>query len=298
MKHVGKAMKEELSRNQLSDRLQAIYQQVLADTDVKQFIAANKDQLSQPMIDRSMSKLYEFTQAKKRPASEFTPRLFMNVNYIDVNYQANDRFYQKQAAREKRDRLELIQLPDSLRQAVFRDFRTDIEGREQALIAATQCGKNYQSAAKQSHKGIYLHGSFGVGKTYLLAALANYLVDKGAHVLLVHYPTELQAIKNGFADNSAQTRINRLKEVEVLMLDDIGAEANTAWTRDEVLSIVMQHRMQEEKLTCFSSNFAMAELEMHLANVTKGQDEVKAARIMERIRFLADEIMMSGPNLR
>ena len=83
------------------------------------------------------------------------------------------------------------------------------------------------------------------------------------------------------------------------MLDDIGADSLSSWIRDEVLGVILQYRLQEKLPTFFSSNFSMAELQKHLTVNQRGDEEtLKAARIMERIRFLSQEIIVSGPNRR
>ena len=49
----------------------------------------------------------------------------------------------------------------------------------EALKAALSFITSYTKAPKDFHKGLYLEGSFGVGKTYLLAAIANDLAKRG-----------------------------------------------------------------------------------------------------------------------
>lgn len=84
------------------------------------------------------------------------------------------------------------------------------------------------------------------------------------------------------------------------MLDDIGADSMSSWIRDDVLGVVLQHRMQEQLPTFFSSNFSMKQLEEeHLRITQRGEDEpLKAKRIMERIRYLSKEVNMIGQNRR
>ena len=83
------------------------------------------------------------------------------------------------------------------------------------------------------------------------------------------------------------------------MLDDIGAEMNSAWFRDEVLMVILQHRMLQESPTFFTSNFTIDQLEAHFAHSNKGDQELlKAKRLIERIRFLAKEYFVDGQNHR
>ena len=39
--------------------------------------------------------------------------------------------------------------------------------------------------------------------------------------------------------------VDQVKKAEILILDDIGAEQMSAWVRDEILQVILQHRMQE-----------------------------------------------------
>lgn len=83
------------------------------------------------------------------------------------------------------------------------------------------------------------------------------------------------------------------------MLDDLGAESMSSWTRDEVLGPILQYRMQENLPTFFTSNFDFQELEHHLTYSQRGEEEkMKARRIMERIKYLADSVPIDGPNRR
>jgi len=83
------------------------------------------------------------------------------------------------------------------------------------------------------------------------------------------------------------------------MLDDIGAEAVSSWTRDEVLGPILQFRMLESLPTFFTSNFDLKGLEHHLTYSQRGEEEkMKARRIMERIRALSEPVLVDGPNRR
>ena len=93
--------------------------------------------------------------------------------------------------------------------------------------------------------------------------------------------------------------VDELKLSEVLILDDIGAEQSTAWVRDEILQVILQYRRQENLPTFFTSNFNFEELEQHFAKGKHGNDETwEARRVMERIRYLAEETRLEGVNRR
>ena len=86
--------------------------------------------------------------------------------------------------------------------------------------------------------------------------------------------------------------------VDILLIDDIGAEKVTEWSRDEVLGTILQNRMNNHKTTFFTSNLTIKELEQHLSLVNNGVDFVKARRIIERIKQLTLDMELISENRR
>ena len=143
-------------------------------------------------------------------------------------------------------------------------------------------------------KGLYLHGNFGCGKTYILSACFNEMQKRGFKTKIVYLPDLLRTIKGDF--EAMNDIMDELCRVDLLLIDDIGAEKVTDWGRDEILGTILQSRMNEHKTTFFTSNFTIRELEEHLSN--KGIDKVKANRIIERIKQLTLDMEMLGANMR
>ena len=81
--------------------------------------------------------------------------------------------------------------------------------------------------------------------------------------MLVYFPEFLREIKSSIQDNSIGEKIDAVKRVQVLMLDDIGAEAMSSFVRDDACAI-LQFRMLENLPTFFTSNFDFKQLEHHL----------------------------------
>ncbi len=143
-------------------------------------------------------------------------------------------------------------------------------------------------------KGLYLHGNFGCGKTYLIAAIFNELSKSGIKSCIVFWP---EFLRETFYDDF-KDKYEYVKKVPLLLIDDIGAEGLTAWNRDEVLCPLLQYRMDNNLTTFFTSNLNLKELESHLSNSKNGVDEVKAKRIISRIEQLTNDLEMISKNLR
>ncbi len=118
-------------------------------------------------------------------------------------------------------------------------------------------------------------------------------------VAMVYYPEFLRALKESFnTTDEFKNKFNYIKKVDVLLLDDIGAETVTEWSRDEILGTILQYRMEENLPTLFTSNLTIEELEKHLSTTSKDVDIVKARRIIERIKQLTINITMISENKR
>lgn len=151
----------------------------------------------------------------------------------------------------------------------------------------------------KNRKGLYLNGNFGCGKTYLLSAMLNELAKNGKKIAIIYYPEFLRTLKESFGtDEEFKNKFNYIKKVPFLLLDDIGAETVTEWSRDEVLGTILQYRMEEKLPTFFTSNLTMDELLNHLSSTSKQVDMVKSRRIIERIKQLTEDITMISENKR
>ena len=149
----------------------------------------------------------------------------------------------------------------------------------------------------KSMKGLFLHGSFGSGKTFLIAALFNELkISKNVASEIVYFPELLRTLRDDF--NLLEQKINYLKDIPLLLIDDLGAENVTSWGRDEILGAILQYRMNEGMPTFVTSNLNISELEAHLSTTRNSEDLVKSRRIIERVKQLTDDLEMISINRR
>lgn len=216
-------------------------------------------------------------------------------NIIEFSYD----ICKKQAEEDKKTsyqkNLELLEMPKDIKNANFKDMYKDDKARIPIVKYFKEFLDNYDNEDKP--KGIYLNGSFGSGKTYLVAALFNELAKKGVRSVLIYYPEFLRSLKASFNSNYDE-QFSYIKKVPLLLLDDIGAENCSNWSRDEVLGPILQYRMDNHLPTFFTSNLTLEELENSLAMTSGGVDKVKARRIIERIKQLTIPLELISKNRR
>ena len=298
MESVGDVLKRQPSRFHYQD----LVQKIMKDPDVAAFI--QQESLTPEELNRSISKFNQYITERDKflrgdtdyIAKGYKPILVMNHGYADVSYEETPELIAAEKEAAIKNRLKLINLPASLKQASLAQVDLDDLGRLPVFEKLLAFVEQYPVI----RKGLYLYGDFGVGKSFMVAALAHDLSEKrGVSSTLLHYPSFVIDVKNAIGDGNVKTLVDEIKLSEVLILDDIGAEQSTAWVRDEILQVILQYRMQENLPTFFTSNFDFEDLEQHFAKGKHGNDETwEARRVMERIRYLAEETRLEGVNRR
>lgn len=208
----------------------------------------------------------------------------ISFTYRACNYTKNESY---------KDKVSIFDMPSSIKNANLKNLYKD-KNRIEVIKKMKIYLDNY---FEKREKGIYLHGSFGSGKTYLVAALFNELAKKEVKSIVIHLPEFLRGLKESFSSDYSE-RFDLIKKTPLLLIDDIGAEYLTGWARDEVLEPILQYRMDENLATFFTSNFTVEELEKHLAGNSNSYDRVKAKRIIERIKQLSEPIELVSKNYR
>lgn len=306
MQDIGKNMAHLLHQKNYYQEYEQMVNKINENPEIQAFLKQNADHLTADDIQRSYAQLYEYIQQKEKFLSNdptmiapgYEPKLRLHHHAIEVTYVPTDELLARKNQEKINDRIQTVFVPKMIKEASFDAFE-NTSGRADALLAVADFVNHYRPNDKIYHPGLYLVGGFGVGKTYLLGATAKRLAEDGYQTMIVHFPTFAVEMKQAIGKDTLAQQLNQVKNAPILMIDDIGADAMSSWIRDDILGVILQHRMQEMLPTFFSSNFSMAELERHLTVSQKGdQEPIKAMRIMERIRYLSKEVLMSGENRR
>lgn len=295
-----------------NDKAAAAFEAVQQDQDIRNFWSENQANLKPDALVVSMTDLFEFVREKKRSADGkpalypgYRPTLVVEKGYPHVAYEPTEETKKslRQAAL-----LRSIAVPKSVAKADLNQIVEEVgqdEGRAPAVAAVVSTFSSlvnqHENGGQDFVPGVYLSGDFGVGKTYLMGAFANALAYNGIGVMMVHWATLIERLKGSFGSNGDQSLlalIDEAKKAPVLILDDLGADTLSSWSRDSVLAVILEYRMQHELTTCFTSNFDLTSLEKYLSQTKDGQEPGKAARLMQRVLYLSKPVAMAGKNRR
>ena len=201
------------------------------------------------------------------------------------------RFKKNEIKKEKRlKNVKNFNTPDFYKEAsISKIYKTD-KNRFKTITWLLDFLDNY----KEGDKGLYLHGNFGCGKTYLIAATFNELSNNGYKTSIIFWP---EFVRDMFSQEFKES-MEYVKNVDLLLIDDLGAENLTAYNRDEILCSILQYRMDNKLTTFITSNLNIKELNNHLSTSKNGVEEIKAGRIISRIEQLTVDMEMISKNLR
>ena len=295
---------ESFKRKDLDYILKSNYATAIKDEDFKKLINTLKIKENiaykyTSKLERTVSELKTCAGCKSLLACKnsvegmvYYPKL--NGDKLTFNYVGCK--YKKKAIQDSEEiKSKFYEMPYDIKLARMSDIK--IEKPRSAIIKwLKKFYDNYQK--DKSQKGLYLHGSFGSGKTYMISALLNELSKDGANVIVVYYPELLRSLKESFNNEDYSERIEEIKRADILLLDDIGAETASSWNRDEILGTILQYRMDNKKTTFFTSNLTLEELENHFILNNKTEEKIKSRRIMERIKQLTESLELIGENHR
>lgn len=145
-------------------------------------------------------------------------------------------------------------------------------------------------------KGFFLYGNPGTGKSTLMGWLTRALVKDGYSCGYIHFPTFLMDLKNSFGEDGIYESIELMKNIDYLVIDDIGGESVTTWSRDEVLSSVLAYRAQNSKATFFTSVASYKDLKKYYT--LKNGDTMRVERLIDRMKAVSNELELKGEDLR
>ena len=111
-------------------------------------------------------------------------------------------------------------------------------------------------------RGLWFFGDVGTGKTSLAMLVSKAALESGRSVAIYSVPRLLADIKETYEDDSGRSYselFGRLCEVDLLHLDDLGAEKRTEWVLEQLYSIVNE-RWQNERSIVVTTNLGLDEL--------------------------------------
>jgi DNA replication protein DnaC len=137
-----------------------------------------------------------------------------------------------------------------------------------------------QQFAANPRGWLLLMGSYGCGKTHLAAAVANTCVEFGMQTIFLTVPDLLDWLRYSYdaTDDTFERRFEELKNINLLVLDDLGAHNSTNWAAEKLFQI-MDYRYLRKLPTVVTSNLELEDLDDRVRSRLQDPDLVTCVRI-------------------
>ncbi len=129
--------------------------------------------------------------------------------------------------------------------------------------------------------GMIITGISGIGKTHLVAAIANKLIENGKIVLIGRLTMLLDKIKETFVDNtkSENELIELYSNIDMIIIDDLGTERISKWALEKLYSII-ENRNENRLPIIITTRFDKNGLSRRFR---EGQDEQLADAVISKL---------------
>jgi DNA replication protein DnaC len=105
-------------------------------------------------------------------------------------------------------------------------------------------------------RGLWFFGSVGTGKTTLAMLVSRHALEAGRSVAIYSLPRLLAEIRTTFDDDRSGSYVDlldRLTAVDLLHIDDVGAERTSPWVLEQLYAIV-NARYEDERAIVITTN--------------------------------------------
>jgi DNA replication protein DnaC len=156
------------------------------------------------------------------------------------------------------------------------------------IVAATRRFADAIDSKLDAGRGLWFMGQVGTGKTTLAMLVSKAALEAGRSVAIYSLPRLLNEIRDTHrAERSHVDLLDRLTAVDLLHVDDVGAERTTDWVLEELYSIV-NARYEDERSMVITTNIVDHE----------ALCEQIAERTVSRLTEMCDQLPLGGDDKR
>jgi len=143
-----------------------------------------------------------------------------------------------------------------------------------------------QQYAMKAKGWLVLSGTYGCGKTHLAAAIANQVVRAGIRTLFLTVPDLLDWLRYSYSseETTYEQRFEEIRNVDLLVLDDLGTQNTTAWAAEKLFQIIDYRYLRRLPLVV-TTNLSFAEIDERIRSRLSDPD-------------LATQVRISAPDYR
>lgn len=188
---------------------------------------------------------------------------------------------EKESELKKKFEARRRRLQDLIRSAKIPKIFSDVRAKDFKMSAKNEHSAQIAIKAITDNSGLFIYGECGAGKTMLASVIANERAELFKSSFFIGAVDVFHELNPYSSDSkTAANRKALVKTVPCLIIDDLGAEKPSDWTKQTLFEI-LDYRYRENLQTIITSNFNIDELKTRLS-------EYEGRRIIRRIRAICN----------
>jgi DNA replication protein DnaC len=168
------------------------------------------------------------------------------------------------------------------------DMARDLQTK--AALAEVRGFVDDLDARLKEGRGLWLFGDTGTGKTTLAMLVSKLALESGHSVAIYSLPKLLARIRRTYdsepGGDSYLAFFERLTSVDLLHIDDLGAEKRSDWVLEQLYALINE-RYEAQRSVIVTTNLPHAELEEQIGS-----------RTVSRLSQICDEVPLFGSDRR
>ena len=150
------------------------------------------------------------------------------------------------------------------------------------------CEKWANEYPEVEFRDLLLTGSTGLGKTFLLRAMADRLIERDINVLIISAYKMLEILRRSYFENDNSS--SELLDAQVLMIDDLGSEPLMQNVTVEQVFNLLNERQNRDLSTVISTNLEIPKFrERYTERIASRLGDSRNCKV---IRLLGEDIRM------
>jgi DNA replication protein DnaC len=187
--------------------------------------------------------------------------------------------------------LEQARIPVRYAIADFSNYEANTPQLQRALQVSQKFVDDYPA-----EYGLLYLGNPGLGKTHLACSVLKRLIEKGCSGVFYDFRDLLQEIRASFnpvTQSSEHQILKPIFDVEVLVLDELGADKPTEWVQATMTHII-NRRYNDKKATIFTTNY------MNVAAAVSDEtlEQRIGMRFRSRLKEMCRQVVIEGTDYR
>jgi DNA replication protein DnaC len=168
--------------------------------------------------------------------------------------------------------------------------RAPVTNIEPTVVSEVRRYVNHICEHLDQGRGLWFMGDVGTGKTTLAMLVSKAALDAGRSVAIYSLPRLLAEIRSTYEDGSTHSYsglLARLGEVDLLHIDDLGAERSSEWVLEQLYSIV-NVRYEENRALVVTTNLDHEQL----------REQITPRTVSRMVEICGDPLPLYGEDRR